>query len=163
EDRLPKLVTSLGDSALAMDTKRQPPNRGTGAQECLDGVPAVGCVGVGRQTLDDVIGLWTIDPLVSVGPKAQLKVQAPLHSFLADESQHLEIPIPLRIGQGHGTDLVARCREQEGIGEVEICVADIGREVVTQPEGETETVESMGSELGEVPLPEWQMIEPRFV
>ena len=96
-------------------------------------------------------------------PDAQLKVQPTERRFLADETQHRQIPLALRVRQRHGAHVVARRRNQKRIGEIKITIAEAARGVVSQPERQVEAVETLRGQFGEIALPKRAVVEPRFV
>src|SRR5262249_33678159 len=83
ENRFPERVASLGDSALAVDAEGHTSDRRTGGQERAQGIPAVRSVFVGRESFNRMICVRAVSPLVSMGPEAELKMQAASRSFVA--------------------------------------------------------------------------------
>ena len=105
---------------------------GTGLQQSLQGSAAIGRMVLGSQTFDRVVDVGAVGPLVGVRPEAKLEVQAAAGGLVADEAQHLQVAVALGIGQFGSADVVARHRDEEGVGKVKIRVAQVRREVVAQ-------------------------------
>src|SRR5213078_3449950 len=89
--------------------------------------------------------------------------QAASSRFVADETQHLEVPFALRLRNTGCLHAIAGDSYQKWIREMEIGVADAGREIVTQPKGQVETVEPFGSQHGQITSPESSVIKPDFI
>ena len=96
-------------------------------------------------------------------PDAELELHAASHGLLADEAQHLEVAVALRIGQLRDADLVSRNVEQERIGEQEVSVGDAADEVVADAEGEVEAVEALGGQHGQIGGPHLAVVVPGLV
>ena len=104
-------------------------------QQRAHGVAAVGAVSLARQSLDGVVGVGAVDPLVAVHPDAELELHAAGHGLLADELQHLEVAVALGVRQLRNPHVVARHGQQERIGKEEVAVGDVAKEVVADAEG----------------------------
>ncbi len=123
----------------------------------------VGTLGLRRQAGDHMVGFRAVGPLVGVGPKPQLELQAAPRRFVADEAQHLQVPVPLGVGQVGRPHVVARDGEQERVGEVEVGVAQPVRGVVAEAEGQIEPVEALGDQHRQVAPPEVAIVKPGLV
>ena len=71
--------------------------------------------------------------------------------------------VALVVGESLGADLVALHVHQERVGEVEVAVADLAREIVPDPKGEIEAIEALGGEGGQVSAPEIAIVVPGLV
>ena len=163
EDHPPQLVAALADPALAVRADGQAGDVRTLLQEERQGVTAVRPQPLGREPFDPVVGVGAVRPLVRVGPQPELEVQAAARRLVADEAQHLQVGVTLAVGEVRRAHVVARDREQEGVGEVQVGVPDPRREVVAEPEGEIEAIEALGHEHREIGGPELPVAEPRLV
>ena len=63
-------------------------------------------------------------------PQAQLEVQAPRHSLVADKAQHLQVVVALSVGKSDRANVIPRHREQKWIREVKVAIGNVAREVV---------------------------------
>ncbi len=86
-----------------------------------------------------------------------------LGRFVADEAQHGQIAVPLVIRQSGDAHVIARDRDKEGIGEMEIRVAQVRREIVAQSQRQGEAVEALGDEHGQVLGPERLVAVPALI
>jgi hypothetical protein len=94
---------------------------------------------------------------------SELEVQAARRGLVADEAEGLEVPGALRVGEPDGANVVAGHGDEEGIGEIEVGVAELPREVVTEAESEVDPVEALGDEHREVVPPERPVVPPALV
>ncbi len=163
EDRAPELVAALGDAAFAVDAEGDAADRGAGAQQRGQGVAAIRPVGFGVESLDGVVGVRAVLPLVAVHPEAQLELEAVGGGLLADEAQGFQIAVALGVRQVHGAHVVAGHRKEERVGEEEIRVGDAAQEIVSDAEAEVEAVEAVFGEHGEVARPHLAVVEPGLV
>src|SRR5271157_5419036 len=113
EDASPERVAAFGDAALTVDAERDAGDGGAGAEESGKRVAAIRAVVLGVESLDGVVRLWAVLPLVAMHPDAQLELEAVAGGLLADEVQRFEIPGALSVGQVGCADVVARNGEEE--------------------------------------------------
>src|SRR5437899_6343631 len=98
--------------------------------------------------------MWAVGPFICMRPKAEMKLETALYSFLADELQHLEIFIALGIRQRNRADIIPWHCEQKRIGEMKIGIRDVGREIIADSKSEAEAVETLSRKFSQVCLPE---------
>ncbi len=163
EDHLPEIVGALPHAALAVDAQGDAGDGGAGLEQSTDRGTAVRTVGLGREAGDGVVRLRAIEPLVAVHPDAELELQSARDRFLADEAQHLQVVGALRVGELRHAHVESGHGEQEGIGEQEIGVGDVAKEVVADAEAQVEAVEALGREVIQILGPHRAVVEPRLV
>lgn|SRR5437879_7196017 len=76
EQRLPKLVTALGNAALAVNAQSKSADLRACLQHGCERISAVGSMYLRRETNDVVIRVRTVRPLVRVRPDAKLELKA---------------------------------------------------------------------------------------
>src|SRR5215831_10800338 len=69
----PKIVAAFGDAAFAMDPEGHATDRRATPEEDGKRFAAIGTVRLGSETLNNVVCVGAIDPLVGMGPKTELK------------------------------------------------------------------------------------------
>src|ERR1039457_6136511 len=156
----PERVAAFGDAAFAVDAEGDAADGGAGAEESGKRVAAVRAVVLGVESLDGVVRMRAVLPLVAVHPEAQLELEAVGGGLLADEAQRFEIAVALLVRQVRGADIVARHGEKEGVGEEKVGVGDSAQEVVAYAEAEVEAVEAVFREHGEVTRPHLAVVKP---
>src|SRR4029079_5755430 len=95
------------------------------------------------QSLDRVIGIGAVDPIVSVHPQTNIELKTPHHALFADVSEHLQVAITLFIGQLRDAHLVPRYAEQKGIGKEEVSICDFPDEVIADSKCQVEAIEPL--------------------
>src|SRR5207253_732850 len=75
----------------------------------------------------------------------------------------LKIAVAFAVGQALDTNVIASNGYKKRIGEVEIAIADLPREVVSDPQGEAEPVESLRRQHGQVFGPHGAIVVPGLV
>src|ERR1022692_1580912 len=160
EDGAPERVAAYGDAAFAVDAEGDAADGGAGAEESGKRVAAVRAVVLGVESLDGVVRMRAVLPLVAMHPDAQLELEAVGGGLLADEAQRFEIAVALLVRQVRGADIVARHGEKEGVGEEKVGVGDSAQEVVAYAEAEVEAVEAVFREHGEVTRPHLAVVKP---
>ena len=160
ENGFPKIVAAFVHAAFAMSANGYAADGKAGFQNGGQCIAAIRGVIVGIQTLDGVIRLGTVVPMISVAPDAQLKIDAAAGRFVADEFQHRQVFIALFIRQIHRANFVARHLQEKRIGEIKIRIANVGGEIVTQAEREVEAIEPFGGQHGEIVAPEFFIAIP---
>ncbi len=163
EYRLPELVASLLDPALAVDAEGDTADLRDGLEQRTHRVAAVGAVSFGSEAFDRVVRLRARDPLVAVHPDAQLELHAARRGLFADEAQHLQVAIAFGVGQLRHAHVVPGHGEQERIREQEVAVGDAVQEVVADAESEAEAVEALRGQHGEVRRPHLAVVVPGLV
>src|SRR6185503_12561340 len=116
-----------------------------------------------RQTGDVMGGIGAIRPLISMGPQAELEIQAPRHGLTRDELQHFEIFLTLALGQRHGAHVITWYRDQIGIGEMKIVVGHAARKIIGDAQRKIEPVEPARNQHVEIAKPELAAVEPGLV
>ena len=150
EHGAPERVAAFGDAAFAVDAEGHAADRGTGAQQRRQRIAAVRAVILGVESLDGVVRMRAVLPLVAVHPEAQLELEAMGGGLLADEAQRFQIAVALGVRQVGRAHVVAGHGEQEGVGKQEVGVGDRAQEIVADAEAEVEAVEAVFREHGEV-------------
>ena len=117
-----------------MDADRQAGDRGYFLQKLRQRIPAICRMVLGGDTLNVVIGVRSVDPLVRVSPEPQLEIEAALYRFFADITQHSQIIISFGVGKVSRVNLVSGDSEQKRVGKEKICVGDLAHEIVAQTE-----------------------------
>ena len=143
EHGLPEVVAALRDAALAVNAEGDGRYGGAGAQHRRQRVAAVRGVRLVREALDKVSGVGTPGELVSVHPDAKLELEPAGDSLVADEAQHLEVAVALRVRQVRDAHVVAGHVDEERIEEQQVAVGDLLQEVVAEAEGQMEPVEAV--------------------
>ena len=150
---LPEVEAPFGDAAFPVDPERDAGDVGTGLEDLVERIPAVGGVGFSGQSLDDVVCVGTVDPLVGVCPERKLELKSATPRFGRNVFQRFEVAVPLLIGETGNTDAVTGDVDEEGIRKVEVGVVDISRKIVAETEGQAEAVEALGDEVRQVAFP----------
>src|SRR3984885_7627834 len=113
-----------------------------------------------------------ICPLISMGPKSQLKLQSARARLGGDKTQHREILCPFVRGkrnkvllsrlaaQPNHPHIVSRDLDEVRVREVEVVAGDSPREVVAYSEGEVEAIEAAGHQQIQVPSPKILVVVP---
>src|SRR5690242_13735768 len=73
---LPEIVAAFRNTAFAVHAERKTSNRRAGFQQQRQRVAAIWRMRFWRKSLDVVVGVRTVGPLVSVSPDTELKVEA---------------------------------------------------------------------------------------
>ena len=98
EHRLPEVVAALRDAALAVNAECDARYRRTRANNAVRASRQYAAVILRRQSLDRVVGLGAVGPLVAVHPEPELEVQPVRGRLIGDVSQRLQIAIAFGIG-----------------------------------------------------------------
>ena len=96
-------------------------------------------------------------------PESQVELQPARDGLLADEFQHLHIPVALGIGKTYGLNVITWNGHQERIGEIKISIGYVVVAVVADTQRQIETAEAVRGERGEIVGPEVAIVEPGFV
>ncbi len=163
EDGFPELVAALLDAALAMHAERDAADLWHLLQEQPHRVATIRPVRLGGEPLDGGVRVWAGVPFVAVHPQPELELQAARRRLARDEPQHLEVAVALGVGELRHAHVVAGHREQEWIAEDEVCVGDVGEEVVADPQREVEAVEALPGQHREIRGPHLAVVEPGLV
>ena len=163
EHRPPEVPAALGHAALAVDAEREPADRRALLQERADRIPTVRGVRLGRESLDRVLGVRAVDPLVGVGPQTELEVEAAGHRLLRDEAERREVALALLVGELRHAHVVPGDRYEERVREVQVRVRYVAVVVVAEAERQAEAVEALRDQHRQVATPELLVVEPALV
>ena len=146
--------------------KLEPGDLGDFAQQKGDAVAAVVAEVLLGDADDVVAGVRRVVEVVALVPEAELEIEPAARGLAADELEGVEVLLALNLGHAVDPDAVVRQVDEEGIGEVEVDVAQdvvVVRVVVADAEVDREAVEAVGREHVEVLDPARFVVEPGLV
>src|SRR5690348_11571271 len=95
ENGSPEIVAAFRNPAFTVHPEGDPLNLGTGFKQQRQCVATIQGVGLWRESLNMVVGMRAVGPLVGVSPQTELELETASRGFFPDEAQHFEIALAL--------------------------------------------------------------------
>ena len=134
ENRFPERVVPFGDAAFSMNAESDSADGRALLEQQRKRIAAVGSLVGRRQTHDRVVRIRAIDRLEAMRPDPQLELHAARNGFLADEFQHLQVPVASRRPATASRGRCIRKRKERTGTRREIRVRDLPQKVVPDAE-----------------------------
>jgi len=163
ENRFPEIVAAFFDPAFAVDAEGNATNGRASLQDKANSIAAVWAVILLGDSLDRVVRIGAVDPLVAVHPQTELELHSTGDGLLADEFEHFQIAVAFRIGQRRSADTIARNVEKEWIGEEQISIRHLADKIVADAKGKVEAIEALARQHRQVARPHLAIVVPGLV